>query len=175
MAILSVLTEAMESEGIRPILVGGKAMELYTQGNYLTYDTDLVLSGRETAHAILSELGFRKRQGQRHWYHEELEYAIEIPDDQLAGSMDRVNRIELDGYQVTVIGFEDLIADRMRACKFWTSSRDCEQAENLLTVHYRDIDFTYLSEQAERDGVQDLLAELIERAKQNRRQLELDE
>jgi len=52
---------------------------------------------------------------------------IEVPDRQLAGSMDKVIRLDLGdvGY-VFVIGVEDLILDRLRACVYWKSSVDCE-------------------------------------------------
>ena len=72
--------------GIKPIIVGGHAVEIYTLGQYTTVDVDIVLSGRELAREIFEELSFAKGQGFRHWYHEELGLPIEIPDDILADS-----------------------------------------------------------------------------------------
>ena len=44
--VIAVLTEDLEPEGIRPILVGGVALEFYTLGGYATKDIDLVVSDR---------------------------------------------------------------------------------------------------------------------------------
>lgn len=173
-AILSVLTEALKSVGIQPILVGGKAVELYTRGRFTTYDIDLVLPNREKAGKILEDLGFEKRLGDRHWYHSDLDYAIEIPDHLLAGSMDKVNEVEIEGTPIYVIGFEDLIADRIRACYFWKSLRDCEQAENLLTVHLPDLDQQYLLDQLANDKLENELGKLLEKARANRERLGLE-
>lgn len=46
LGVIAVLTEALEPEGIRPILVGGVALEFYTLGGYATKDIDLVVSDR---------------------------------------------------------------------------------------------------------------------------------
>ncbi len=40
--IAAVITKALESLGIKPIVVGGSAVEFYTQGQYATADVDFV-------------------------------------------------------------------------------------------------------------------------------------
>jgi len=40
---LGILTEAIKSEGIKPVLVGGRALEFYTLGGYATKDIDVAI------------------------------------------------------------------------------------------------------------------------------------
>ena len=58
-----------------------------------------------------------------------------------------------------VIGLEDLILDRMNACRHRKSEVDCEMAE-LLVVRYREeLDWVYLEKRAalqENDTLEEL-------------------
>lgn len=149
---ISYLTYLLEKAGIKPIIVGGHAVEIYTLGQYTTVDVDMVLSGRELAREIFGELGFTKRKGHRHWYHEDLGLPIEIPDETLAGSMDRIIQVTVEeGFHVYVIGVEDLILDRARAAVYWNSSGDREWALLLMNAQYEEIDFEYLQSEAKKE------------------------
>ena len=163
--LLAYLTEKVETNGIVPVLVGGGAVEVYTFGDYQTKDIDLVFQERQLIGLKLEELDFEKKPGMRHWYHAELDIAIEIPDDVLAGEMEKVSKIEINGGKVYVIGLEDLIIDRLNAAVFWRSTSDKEQAFKVLTLHYEEIDFDYLDNRARDEKVEILLAELKEKAK----------
>lgn len=79
--VAAILTELMEPHGIKPIIVGGLAVEIYTRGQYTTQDIDLVLPRRDVANKILLQLGFTKEG--RHWFHPEIDISIEIPGDAL--------------------------------------------------------------------------------------------
>ncbi|WP_207637548.1 DUF6036 family nucleotidyltransferase [Desulfotruncus alcoholivorax] len=142
--VLAILTEALKPEGIKPILVGGRALEFYTLGGYATKDIDIVLNGRQQAKAMLAEMGFQNRPGERHWYHEELDLAIEIPDDILAGSQEKVVTLEIDNLELYIIGIEDLVLDRLAAAKYWKSEADLLWAAKLLALHHDSVDWGYL-------------------------------
>lgn len=142
------LTVLMQKIGIKPVIVGGYAVELYTAGSYTTLDVDLVLKGSESAGVLLEALGFKKERGMRHWYHEELSLPIEIPDSVLAGSMDKLTRVEIDDLYVLIIGVEDLILDRLRAAVYWQSEEDKRWALTLLVSQWGEIDFPYLHTEA---------------------------
>lgn len=73
----AMFTALIEPHGIIPVVVGGLAVEIYTRGQYTTLDIDLVMHRRELAGEIFAGLGFLPEG--RHWYHPELEVAIEIP------------------------------------------------------------------------------------------------
>ena len=107
---------------------------------------------RDLAREILGQLGFL--QEGRHWYHPRVEVALEIPGDVLKGAdPDRVIKINLpSGRHLYVIGIEDIILDRLRACIRSRSSSDCEWGLRMLKVHHASLDLKYMVAMAEEDG-----------------------
>ena len=164
--IASYLNYLFEKAGLLAIVVGGHAVEIYTAGSYHTADVDLVLNGRNIAGSLLEEVGFDKSSDGRHWEHPELNFAIEIPDDRLLGSMDRINRVEIgDGFSVNVIGIEDLVMDRLRAYVYWQSRGDGEWALFIMKAQKDRIDFEYLETTAQSEG-KDIYHALLELKKE---------
>jgi len=164
---LAYITNVLGAFGIRPILVGGQAVEVYTFGNYTTKDIDFVLSDFELAGKVLIAVGFEpKSLGHAHWYHRELDLPIEIPDNYLLGSPDRITELDVDGSIVYVIGVEDLILDRLRAGVYWQSTSDMEWAKYLLESYVDDLDLEYLELESKKpqhevfEAYQNLIAEL---------------
>jgi hypothetical protein len=147
----AIFTALIEPYGIIPVVVGGLAVEIYTRGQYTTLDIDLVMHRRELAGETLARLGFL--QEGRHWYHPELEVAIEIPDDVLEGAdREKIIKIHLpSGRYLYVIGIEDIILDRLRACVHWRSTSDCEWGLRMLKVHYVSLDLDYMRTMAKND------------------------
>jgi len=148
---VSSFTTLLEPHGVTPVIVGGLAVEIYTRGQYTTVDIDLVMQRRDLADEILGELGFIKEG--RHWYNPELLVAIEIPGNNLEGAdSSRVTKLRLqNGRYIYVIGIEDIILDRLRACIHWHSSSDCEWGLRMLKVHIESLDIEYIKNMAEAD------------------------
>jgi len=90
----AIITKLLESFDIVPIVVGGLSVEIYTNKDYSTRDIDFVTSNIKKSQEILQELGFQKEG--RILSHNKLQILIEFPDDQLAGSYDKVSRIFID-------------------------------------------------------------------------------
>jgi predicted nucleotidyltransferase len=157
--IVGELTRRLAPQGIRPVIVGGTAVEIYSLGAYQTYDIDLVVAQREQAISALETMGFQ-RTG-RVWFHPDWEMAIEIPDTHLAGDTARLNRLEIEGYQVDCIGLEDLILDRLNAAVHWRSSEDRRWVTILLRAYRNTLDLTYLHERANQEGTLSVLEELL--------------
>lgn len=147
----AILTGLFANEHLNPIIVGGLAVEIYTRGEYTTSDIDLIFSQRDIADHYLKNLGFISEG--RHWYHKELLVSVEIPDDILKDADDdRVIKLELeDGLYVYVIGIEDIILDRLRACVHWKSTSDCEWGKRLFLMHFDRLDVTYLKTTSKKD------------------------
>lgn len=168
MFFTAVLTRELEVYGIRPILVGGAALEFYTQGSYLTLDVDLVIRGREHAQQVLSAMGFARGPGEKSWYSDDLQLSVEIPDDTLAGSMERLTIVDLgDDLTVYVIGIEDLIIDRLNAYKWWKSLSDGEWAVAIMAIHFEDLDFKYLKLRSKEELIEDVLKETLKKAEKH--------
>ncbi len=60
----------------------------------------------------------------------------------------------------SIIGIEDLVIDRLAACKHWHHTESCEWAARLLAVADA-IDGVYLSRRAAEEDVADALAEAL--------------
>jgi|SRR5690625_380161 len=165
----ALLTEYFKSDGIKPIIVGGLSVEIYTRGNYTTYDIDFITDGYNQFDALLTkELGFNKEG--RSWYHKGLELSLEIPDNYLEGNPDKVIKIELaSGRSIYVIGIEDIIIHRLESALVsqpenpdWTD--DYEWAERMFHIHKSDpdiMDLDYLIAASAKANVDQIIREWL--------------
>lgn len=158
---LAIVSEVARDLSAEPILVGGGALEWYTLGGYNTRDLDLVCDARDTFREVLEILGFSRRVGERHWYHRELDVAIEVPGERLAGSLERTALIRVNGYELRVIGVEDLILARLRGAVHWQAKDDLAWAARLLALHGERIDREYLERTAAEEGLDAALQEAL--------------
>ncbi len=144
--------------GPPPIVVGGQALELYTLGQYATQDVDLVYGRRGELDRLLLSWGF-ERSG-RHWTHNDWQIALEAPDETLAGDEERVTILDIEGLEVRVIGYEDLLIDRLNAAVHWDSEEDRQWSARLAANHEGRLDWEYLRRRAEEEGLTELLDEI---------------
>jgi hypothetical protein len=156
--LLAVITLLLRRRGKpAPVLVGGCALSYYSREVYFTADIDLAYADREALDEVLRELGF-SREG-RYWVNRELDLMVEVPASSLAGEEAHRETVELgEGLECTVLGIEDLLIDRMNACRHWKSEADCEMVELLVARYGREIDWDYLLKRAalpENDTVQE--------------------
>ncbi|WP_309088094.1 hypothetical protein [Domibacillus sp.] len=149
-----LVTEYMSAFSIKPVVVGGLAVELYTLNHYTTHDIDFISSGWEQFNKLLTdELAFKRTA--REWYHEELEIAIEIPSSDLEGSAEKVVEIELkSGRSIFVIAVEDIIIHRLESVlvsnvQFPEDHEDYQWAYRMFLLHKDDlIDHEYLKQES---------------------------
>lgn len=145
-----------------PIVVGGHAVEVFTQGGYTSLDIDV--KGPQLAiERVLDEAGFQ-RDGM-HSVHEELDIYIqwlgEGPDP-LSEDPDRLMDVKVgDGLVARFIGFEDLIIDRLMQATYWNVTDAQLWAERVLEAalagENTELDLDYLRGRAEKEGVADVL------------------
>lgn len=144
----AIITELLDREGIKPIIVGGLSVEIYTQSDYSTRDIDFVSSGFEKISQILFSLGFERKT--RHFYHTEIEVAVEIPSSDLAGAYGKVVKLDVgDKRFVYVISIEDIILDRLRGTIAWNSEDDRIWGFRLLAGNIDRVDREYLFKNCE--------------------------
>ncbi|MDV3455413.1 hypothetical protein RZN05_00340 [Sphingomonas sp. HF-S4] len=151
-----------------PILVGGGAVELYSNSAVTTGDFDLVTARQESLEHIFRSLGFVRPSGPgiatRGWMHPDLKLGFEIVSSTLLDGLadrDRILLVDLgaDGI-AAIIAVEDMIADRMGQFASGSAPEMREQARRLLTLH-SDADRAYLDrrireETAGEYGIEDL-------------------
>jgi len=143
-----LITRRLEEKGKpAPVLIGGLALSYYTRDVYFTADIDLACADREALDDVLQELGFTKAG--RYWVHRGLDIAVEAPASVLPGEEAPRETVELEGgLSCIVIGLEDLIIDRLNACKHWKSEVDCEMTELLIARYGKELDWDYLDKKA---------------------------
>ena len=154
-------TRMLEEKGHpAPVVIGGCALAYYSREVYFTADIDLACSDTSALSEVLKEIGFKKEG--RLWISEELSLAVEAPASSLAGEDSQMETVEFEeGLYCKIIGVEDLVIDRLNACKHWKSAIDCEMAGLLLEKYREKIDWEYLEKKAA-EPQNDTKTELLE-------------
>lgn len=129
--IAAVLAEALREVGEDPVLVGGAAVEFYTEGGYTTQDIDMVAVGGPPLEGVMDTLGFTRRG--KDFIHEYLEIYVEFPSESLNPGED-YDILDVGKLKLKIISIDDLIVDRLCAYKFWGSSIDGLAALLLLEL-----------------------------------------
>lgn len=143
----AIITELLLPLGIRPIIVGGLSVEIYTLNGYTTQDIDFVLNGYDLAGEVLISLGFVKMG--KNWVHAGLGVSVEIPSNFLAGDYDKITEVSVADRAVYVIGLEDIILDRLRAAVHWKSGESREWGYRMLLMYFEELDMEYIQGQFE--------------------------
>jgi hypothetical protein len=162
MALLS--KEIVERGGKQPIIVGGEAVEIYTQGSYTTGDID-IKSPLEITEAVLKEWGFVKAG--RPWLNKELDIYIDWLGSSLEEGEEAEKRAAIikitEELDIRVISIEDLVIDRLGAFKWWGDTDSLMWAKVLVRVKKSidSIDETYIRERAKKADLLDILEEIL--------------
>lgn len=119
--IASIISLALKTVGLDPILVGGAAVAYYTDGSYTTADIDMVTPTTPELKKVMNDLGFKKIG--KDFINKDLGVYIEFPSDML-GPTERATEIKVDNKKLRIISVEDLIVDRLCAYKYWKSGID---------------------------------------------------
>jgi hypothetical protein len=178
LAFLALFSEEYRRRngGRYPVLVGGMAVELYTQGHYSTRDVDLLCKD-ERAWEILQEWGFERLPAKRQFYSENLDIALEILGDKLVNedpdAEARTEFVLFEGLgeespnRIRVIALEDLVLDRLNAALHWNSPEDRLWAEIMLELGLSsdslNLNLDYLKRKAGEKGYEtgELLEEIL--------------
>lgn len=150
-------------DALKPVVVGGFALEFYSTGGYRTSDVDALYLHPEVIGRMLVALGFTKHN--RHWVSERHDLQIEFPGHAIEQrAVERLTTVRVDGLEVVLIGVEDLILDRLNGFVHFQSTDDRHWAAELCVMYRDHVDLGYLREQAVTDGtstaLQGILADL---------------
>lgn len=148
-ALVAWLQSLFDDDEITPVLVGGAAVELFTNGAYITGDIDLVGSVTPRAARALEGAGF-ERHG-RHWIHEPAQLFVEFPGTALDPE-EKAPWLEFEGQRVRIISVEDLLVDRLGAWEYWQSSVDGVNALLLWWAQQEHIDTKRLEHRLAQTG-----------------------
>jgi len=137
------------------VVVGGSAIEIYTQGAYVSGDLD-ICAPRESVATVLSAWGFK--QPGREWARLDWKIVLDVVGPRVSGSM-RLSRVLATPYGPVRVGcIEDLIIRRLALVKFWSEPEEYRNA--LLLVAIPGIDWDYLEFLARRENLSEELVQL---------------
>src|SRR3989337_3706105 len=124
LVMVGLITKVLEQRGKDiPTVIGGCALSYYSREVYFTSDIDLAYSDREALDDVLKGIRFTKRG--KYWINEHLKIVVEVPASVLTDEESPIEIAELgEGLQCRIIGIEDLLIDRLNACKYWKSETD---------------------------------------------------
>lgn len=152
MTIAAIIAEALRGIGQDPILVGGSAVEFYSQGGYSTADIDLVAEGGPGLTEIMKELDFHKFG--KDFVNQKLKIYVEFPSPSLK-PQENFQKIKVGDKTLSIISVEDLIVDRLNAFKFWGSAIDGINA--MLLLEMGSFEESHLEIRAQQEEVLDAL------------------
>lgn len=174
LAIGSIITNIFSYNGLeKPILVGGSVVAIYSAGQYKTVDLDMKAYSVSEYNVILKELGYTKLG--KDFYNGELDSYVEFPSGVMEDSMKHVRELIIEETELPlyVLGFEDIIIDRV--CSFYaTNDQDSKEwALRLMGALYDDIDWSYLHGRSNELGILKITEKLQRNVKRYKRIYEL--
>ena len=103
------------------VVVGGLSLEFWTDSDYMTKDIDIIITENQIMNEVLGLLKFVKVDA-RHWYHEELDLAIEFQTGPYAGNYESVKNFETElGFTFRVNSVEEIFIDRVRSILYFNT------------------------------------------------------
>lgn len=134
------------------VVVGGSAIEIYTEGAYVSGDID-VCAPRDPVVSVLTRWRF-KHTG-REWARLDWRVVLDVVGPWVSGSM-RLSRVVDTPYGPVRVGsIEDLIVGRLALVKYWNEPEEYRNARLLVLLP--GLDWDYL---ARRAAQEDLTGEL---------------
>ena len=137
------------------VIVGGHAVEFYTDGGYATQDADLLTPDKLPLAQLLIEWGF-KLEGRVYW-HPGLRLVVDLIDDRPSGDPERAVELAVRDLTVRIAPVEEVIIDRLNAGVHWRSEEDLRWARAVLLANAADVDWEYLQARAAEDQVTEAL------------------
>jgi hypothetical protein len=140
--LAAYIQQHLQERGITVVLSGGAAVTIYTVGEYVSKDIDLVNVNsvdRKRIKTAMEEIGFRETA--RYFHHAQSEHIVEFPPGPLAiddQPVKELKKVKLATGTLRVISPTDCVKDRLAAYYFWDDRPGLEQA--LMVAAHRDVD-----------------------------------
>lgn len=126
------ICDALMAKDIHVVLSGGSCVEIYSRGEYTSYDLDLINRYNEQfkkIHQVMSDLGFREHD--RYFVHDDTKLFIEFPSGPLGVGDTPVNEIaeiDTEAGVLRLLTPTDCIKDRLSAYYHWSDEQCLQQA-----------------------------------------------
>ena len=128
----SFICSALKAEDIYVVLSGGSCVEIYSRGEYTSWDLDLINQYNEQfkkIHSLMIQLGFKEHD--RYFVHEDTKYFIEFPSGPLGvgdAPVEEIAEIETEAGVLRLLTPTDCVKDRLAAYYHWDDEQCLQQA-----------------------------------------------
>ena len=142
--LASYVCDNLSKHNIDVVLSGGSCIEIYSRGDYTSYDLDLINRYNETFFKIkkvMESLNF-KEEG-KYFVHSDTKYFIEFPSGPLGVGDGVVNEIENISTKYGVLKLltaTDCVKDRLAAYYHWDDEQSLTQAIWVANQNKIDIE-----------------------------------
>ena len=136
------ICDALKAKDIHVVLSGGSCVEIYSRGEYTSWDLDLINQYNEQfkkIHAVMDELGFKERE--RYFVHEDTKYFIEFPSGPLGvgdAPVEEIAEIDTEAGVLRLLTPTDCVKDRLAAYYHWNDEQSLQQA--VWVAQQNDVD-----------------------------------
>ena len=126
------ICDALKAKGIHVVLSGGSCVQIYSRGEYTSYDLDLINQYNEQFKKIqttMEELGFKEHN--RYFTHEDIPLFIEFPSGPLGvgdAPVEEIAEIDTEAGVLRLLTPTDCIKDRLAAYYHWDDEQCLQQA-----------------------------------------------
>lgn len=127
-----LICDSLKAKDIHVVLSGGSCVEIYSRGEYTSWDLDLINQYNEQfkkIHAVMDELGFKERE--RYFIHKDTKYFIEFPSGPLGvgdAPVEEIAEIDTEAGVLRLLTPTDCVKDRLAAYYHWDDEQSLQQA-----------------------------------------------
>lgn len=137
--LAAIVADHLQDRGIEVVLVGGLAVEIYTENLYLTQDIDMVNTNYQPPkriHAAMAEIGFNKKG--RVYINDTTPIAVEFPPGPLSVGEELIKnttQTRVADKFIPILLIDDVVKDRLAAFIHWHDRQSLIQAVTILLKH----------------------------------------
>lgn len=142
----------------RMAVVGGSALEIYTTGDYVSEDIDILAEDAEKVENVLKSWGFHKTG--MYWSSAEFGKAIQIVGRFDSGSRKHNVIVSTKYGPLRLASMEDIIWKRTYKARRWRRPEALDEAALLVRRYFDRLDWPYIIRMARENGVEDLVEDL---------------
>lgn len=164
------ICDALMEKDIHVVLSGGSCVEIYSRGEYTSWDLDLINQYNEQfkkIHVIMKEIGFKEHN--KYFVHEDTKYFIEFPSGPLGvgdAPVNEIAEIDTEAGVLRLLTPTDCIKDRLAAYYHWDDEQCLQQA--IWVAEQNEFDIGSIKEWSIKEGAQKKYLIFSNRLKENK-------
>jgi hypothetical protein len=150
--LAAIVCSTLEQHDIDAVLVGGACVAIYSQGEYASYDLDLVsYTPLSKIRKALQSIGFTEEG--KYFVHRDCPFFLDFVSPPLAIGREQVtitSNLETPSGEIKLLTATDCVKDRLAAFYHWDDQQSLEQA--LLVSKCQQIDLKQLEQWSKDEG-----------------------